>query len=413
MVGRTSVRSGALAPLSGSLWRLARVVPPQAESATRTQPARPPERGPFGPLRAADGNGVALPEGFSCRIVGRSGERVGGVTWHAAPGGGACFPDGDGWIYVSNSDVPLLGGVSAVRFEPDGTVGGGYRILSGTDHNRAGAATPWHTWLSCEATPLGRVFECDPYGYRAGLPRLPMGRFRHGGVAIDPDRGVVYLVEDEPDGCLYRFRPEDWGDLTTGTLEALAGTTGEQAAIWKPVRNPSAMSVPAREQVQGARRFDGAQDCHYADGFCYFTTRGDGRVYAYDAVNERVTVLYDGGAQPYDHDGEARPYEPGNGVMTTRGGLFVAEDDGVMEINVIARDGVVSPFLRVEGHVEGHEGSRITGPAFSPDGGRLYFSSQRGAHQAGSANPRGSANPGGGGSTGAGITYEVSGPFRG
>ncbi|MCT9930148.1 PhoX family protein [Planotetraspora sp. A-T 1434] len=369
-----------------------------------------PESGPFGPLKAVDGNGVALPEGFTCRIVGRSGERVGGVTWHAAPAGGACFPDGDGWIYVSNSDVPLVGGVSGVRFEPDGTVGTGYRILSGTDHNRAGAATPWHTWLSCEAIRLGRVFECDPYGYRAGLPRLAMGRFRHGGVAIDPDREVVYLIEDEPDGCLYRFRPEDWGDLTTGTLEVLAGPPGEQVAIWKPVRNPGATSVPAREQVEGARRFDGAQDCHYADGFCYFTTRGDGRVYAYDAVNERVTVLYDGGARSYGYDQDAQPYEYDGGAMSTPGNLFVAEDDGVMEINVITRDGAVSPFLRVEGH----EGSRITGPAFSPDGGRLYFSSRRGGtQQAGSTSPRGSTNPGGGGSTGAGITYEVSGPFRG
>jgi secreted PhoX family phosphatase len=39
--------------------------------------------------------------------------------------------------------------------------------------------------------------------------------------------------------------------------------------------------------------------------------------------------------------------------------------------------------------------SEVTGPVFSPDGTRLYFSSQRGG------NPQ------------TGITYEVTGPFRG
>ena len=45
-----------------------------------------------------------------------------------------------------------------------------------------------------------------------------------------------------------------------------------------------------------------------------------------------------------------------------------------MEINVITPDGVVAPFLRITGQ----SSSEITGPAFSPDGSRLYFSSQRG-----------------------------------
>ncbi|OEU99051.1 hypothetical protein AN217_15920 [Streptomyces qinglanensis] len=51
-----------------------------------------------------------------------------------------------------------------------------------------------------------------------------------------------------------------------------------------------------------------------------------------------------------------------------------------------------APFLRVEGQ----GGSEITGPAFSPDGKRWYFSSRRGV----------------GGRSSDGITYEVSGPFR-
>jgi uncharacterized protein len=60
-----------------------------------------------------------------------------------------------------------------------------------------------------------------------------------------------------------------------------------------------------------------------------------------------------------------------------------------MELCLISPGGIVSPFARVVGHA----GSELTGPAFSPDGTRLYFSSQRG-------------------SNGDGVTFEVSGPFR-
>ncbi|MFD2353504.1 alkaline phosphatase PhoX [Nonomuraea ferruginea] len=163
-------------------------------------------------------------------MVASSGSKVAGLTWHAAPDGGACFPDGDGWIYVSNSELSLLGGAAAIRFRPDGSVGDAYRILSGTELNRAGGATPWNTWLSCELGHRGRVFECDPYGARAPRPRLAMGRFKHEAAACDPDRRVVYLTEGEPDGCFYRFRPYDWGDLTEGALEVLCGS-----GRWEPV----------------------------------------------------------------------------------------------------------------------------------------------------------------------------------
>ncbi|GII26820.1 alkaline phosphatase PhoX [Planotetraspora mira] len=403
-MSRTFVRSRALAVLSGSLWRSAcTATAPLAPRAARpgsgstTPEAVPDERAaPYGDLCPPDANGLALARGFTGRVVGRSGHRVGGVTWHAAPDGGGCFPDGDGWIYVSNSAVPLLGGVSAIRFEPDGTIGSGYRILSGTDLNGAGGATPWQTWLSGETTSHGRLFECDPYGQRAAMPRLAMGQFRHEGATCDPDRGVVYLTEDEPDGCFYRFRPDDWGDLTTGTLEVMAGSPDREAVTWKRVPNPVAMFEPVREQVVGARRFNGGEDCHYSEGFCYFTTRGDSRMWAYDAANDRITVLYDGCAEPYGP--EIRDTAPGGDTsgperdtVVRSGDSYVAEDEGVMEITVISPGGVAEPFLRVEGH----EGSQITGPAFSPDGTRLYFSSQWGGEGAG------------------GITYEVSGPFRG
>ncbi|MCC5578239.1 DUF839 domain-containing protein [Microtetraspora sp. AC03309] len=398
MSRRTSVLPEMVPVLTGSLWRSACTAPGVRRARGGPVPSGgPPVQGdpagrtgggaggsPYGDLDAPDGNGIALARGFTSRVVGRSGERVGGLTWHAAPVGGGCFADGDGWIYVSNSEVPLLGGVSALRFGPDGTVRNGYRILSGTEWNRAGGATPWDTWLSCEETGRGRIFECDPYGHRAAMPRLAMGLFRHEGAAFDPARAAVYLTEGEPDGCFYRFRPEEWGDLTTGVLEVMVGGPGSGPVGWRRVPNPAALFEPTREQVEGAKRFDGSGGCHYSSGFCYFTTEGDGRVWAYDAEKERITTLRGGDAPPDEGDDAA----PG-----LTGDLFVAECGGAMEITVITDAGMATPFLRVTGHGE----SEITGPAFSPDGGRLYFSSRLGGE----------------GSPAAGITYEVTGPFRG
>jgi hypothetical protein len=55
---------------------------------------------------------------------------------------------------------------------------------------------------------------------------------------------------------------------------------------------------------------------------------------------------------------------------------------------VVAPDRTVTPFLRLDGPAD----AELTGPAFAPGGGRLYFSAGRG--RAG------------------GDTFEVTGPFR-
>ncbi|MEE1928714.1 alkaline phosphatase PhoX [Streptomyces sp. TRM 70351] len=370
-----SAGTGALA-VSGALWQGAAA---QAVAAT-------PGAGPYGPLLAPDRNGVALPEGFTSRVVARSARPVGGILWHAAPDGGACFADGDGWVYVSNSELPLIGGVSAIRFRADGSVDRAYRTLTGTTLNCAGGATPWNTWLSCEETFRGRVFETDPYGRRAAVARPAMGRFKHEAAACDPERGAVYLTEDESDGCFYRFTPDTWGDLSAGRLDVLCAASGG-GVEWAPVPNPAAplFGTQTRHQVSAARHFDGGEGCHYHDGVCYFTTKGDGRVWAYDARRGTLGLAYDGNGTLDGVD---------NVTGTAGGDLYVAEDGGNMEINIITPDGVVAPVVRVDGHDE----SEITGPAFSPDGSRLYFSSQRGASGFAAGTD--------------GVTFEVTGPFR-
>ena len=377
---RAAAVAGGATAFTGAMWHQAFAGPAQ------------PGPGPYGPLLEADANGIQLPEGFTSRVVARSLQRVPGTryTWHPAPDGGACFPAGDGWIYVSNSEVPLVGGVSAVRFGPDGTITSAYRILNGTTLNCAGGATPWGTWLSCEEHDLGLVYETDPQGSKSARSHPAMGRFKHEAAACDPERKVVYLTEDQSDGCFYRFTPKTWGDLSEGTLEVLVGT-GPGPVEWKQVPNPQIWITPTRDQVSGAMRFKGGEGCYYANGVCYFTTKGDNRVWAYDAAAGRLDIAYD---DDLVTGGEAPLTGVDNLTGTASGDLYVAEDGGNMEICVITPDGTVAPFLRVLGHDE----SEITGPAFSPDGSRLYFSSQRG--KSGFI----------GGTDG--YTYEITGPFR-
>jgi secreted PhoX family phosphatase len=368
---RAAVVGAGTTAFGGSLWR-------QAAAA----PATPgPTR--YGALQPADVNGLELPRGFSSRIVARSGRPVGpsGHVWHGAPDGGACFAAPGGWIYVSNSELLSGGGAGALRFDALGRITGAYRILSGTRANCAGGATPWGRWLSCEEVDRGYVWDTDPTGASGPVRRDAMGRFVHEAAAVDPVRKVVYLTEDEPDGCFYRFRPSRWPDLTAGVLEVL--TTG---GTWSRVPDPSGAATRTRHQVAAARRFAGGEGCWYAGGVCWFTTKGDGRVWRLDAATSRLTVAYD----------DAVPGAPLTGVDNVVGSdareLFVAEDGGDMQICVITEGGTVAPFLRVVGHPR----SEVTGPAFSPDGTRLYFSSQRGAT----------------GTSSGGVTYEVRGPFR-
>ncbi|WP_024757373.1 alkaline phosphatase PhoX [Streptomyces exfoliatus] len=376
---RGAVIGTSAAAFGGSLWH----------GAAFAAPAQP-GAGPYGALGAADSNGIMLPAGFTSRVIARSGQTVTGTsyTWHNAPDGGACFVDGTGWIYVSNSEINPSGGASAVRFDSSGAITGAYRILSGTRQNCAGGATPWNTWLSCEEVSLGYVYESNPWGGTA-YRRDAMGRFKHEAAAADPVRKVIYLTEDETNGCFYRFIPTTWGNLSAGTLQVLvAGSASSGSFTWQNVPDPDGSPTTTRTQVSGSKKFNGGEGCYYANDTVWFTTKGDNRVWQVNLATGTYELAYDDSLV----SGTAPLTGVDNITGTTSGDLFVAEDGGNLEICVITPDDIVAPFLRVTGQ----SSSEITGPAFSPDGSRLYFSSQRGTT----------------GSSSGGITYEVTGPFR-
>jgi hypothetical protein len=350
-------------------------------------PARP-GAGPYGPCAPGGVGGVACPTGFTSRVVARAGEAVaGGQTWHPLPDGGATFAGDDGWVYVSNSEVPgrPAGGAGAVRFDRDGEVVDAYRILGGTTMNCAGGATPWGTWLSCEEVEHGLVHECDPWGPGQGEPLPALGAFAHEAAAVDPGDRVLYMTEDDPRGRLYRFVPDAYPSLARGTLQ-VARVDRDGLVDWLDIADPSGRSAPTREQRREATVFDGGEGICRDGRWLYISTKGDDRIWAFDLDAQRILPLY-------DSDGLDDPplFGVDNVAVSASGDVYVAEDGGRLRISVIAADTLeVAPV--VELHGDEHDGSEITGLAFSPDGTRLCFSSQRAG--------------------GIGVTYEVAGPFR-
>ena len=137
----------------------------------------------------------------------------------------------------------------------------------------------------------------------------------------------------------------------------------------------------------GFQRGEGAW---FAAGVLYFCTTADDRVWAHDVQSSALEVIYDAATAGTG----AALHSPDNvTVHAGSGDIYVAEDGDDLQLVLLAdRNGqrFVAPFLQLTGH----DRSEITGPAFSLDGSRLYFSSQRGRDGK------------------SGMTFEVTGPFR-
>ncbi|MEM7415036.1 MAG: alkaline phosphatase PhoX [Gemmatimonadota bacterium] len=236
----------------------------------RVMPLEVPSR--FGPLVDDPAGIIALPEGFSYRLISRGGERMNdgffvptrhdGMATFAGPNGttvlvrnhemgldtdpaegafGADMEllsrlDADLLYDAGGGDRPALGGTTTIVYDTERqSLVSHHLSLAGTLVNCAGGPTPWGSWISCEETTEtpgsrydkahGYNFEVPALGSGVAQPRplVEMGRFVHEAIAVDPVSGVVYQTEDLSDGLLYRFIPNVPGQLHEGgRLQALA-----------------------------------------------------------------------------------------------------------------------------------------------------------------------------------------------
>lgn len=382
---------------------------------------------PKGPLSLDPLTQIRIPDGFTVRAVATSGLsvatpggsslRTSGFNWHNFPDGGAMYALADGgWIYTSNSEVaaPSAGGCSAIKFNADGEVVDAYPILTGTTQNCAGGKTPWQTWVSCEETATGVCWECDPFAESQGIAKPSLGLFGHEAIAVDQANGIIYLTEDNSSGRFYRWvaDPIDIDPNTgrmameTGTLQVMniAGFENGgypsntedvrelRAVSWVEVIRPQdpqstvRLELTAADQTVPGNLFDGGEGLWYYSlpdnvnhiprdgsvatrGIVFFTCKGDNRVWALDIENQLAELVFDNDQIEHDFN------DVDNLTISPWGDVIVAEDPPTVpysRIMVVLPNASCIVLVQCE-----HPGSEICGPAFAPDGRKLYFSSQR------------------------------------
>ena len=406
----------------------------------------------FGDLEPDPDGILDLPAEFSYQIISRHGDRMddGFFVPHRADGM-ATFPGPNGTtILVRNHEVsigadrqespfrsdeslqtrlssdqtydvdadgiPCPGGTTTIVYDTQAQrVERQFLSLVGTERNCAGGPTPWGSWLSCEESVSrvdrdhgvdhGWVFEvpASATGAAEPVPLKAMGRFNHEAVAVDPASGIVYQTEDRGDGLVYRYIPDEPGQLAQGgRLQALVvadrpsldtrnwdGETvspGEAMSVrWMDLDDIQSPEDDLRHRgfEAGAARFARGEGMWYSEGGAIFFACTNGGRIKKGQIWKYTPSPQEGTSHETDQPGTLELFvEPNDGglidnadnlTVSPWGDLIVCEDgSGEQYLVGITPEGRFYKFA----HNAMDNDSEMAGATFSPDGSTFFINIQ-------------------------------------
>ncbi len=393
-----------------------------------------------------------LPKGFSYKIISAAGKQMfDGYTVPTKMDGMATFMIGGKTVIIRNheidpgafgtgafgknnellkridkkliydngfEDTVALGGTTTIIYDTNTQkVEKEFLSLIGTLRNCAGGPTPWNSWITCEETVVTKSDKfMKNHGYNfevpatinpkiaEPIPLIEMGRFNHEAVCLEPKSGIVYQTEDAHDGLIYRYLPNQKGNLAKGgKLQALAikGQKSYDTRNWgaesnnhitiKNQRylvewvdldnvNPSEDDLRLRGLNKGAAKFARGEGMWFGNNEVYFAcTNGGakkvGQVFRY------IPSDFEGTIKEKDNPGTLELFIESensdiirncdNLTVSPWGDVILCEDDDSPRIVGVTPKGEIYHIA----HNVGYK-SELTGGCFSPDGSTFFVNIQ-------------------------------------
>lgn len=210
--------------------------------------------------------------------------------------------------------------------------------------------TAWGTLLAAEENGAeGRLFECQVNGLDMQCEDRPaVGRMSHEGIAAARD-GTIYVGDELNGGSIYKFVPNQYGDLSAGTLYALnivqpGPIDGTGTAEWValiPGQNGvvTAPSVNARAAADeaGVTDYLRPEDAELIGSNLYFATTTDRRVLRIPVNTDTpvVTEFVGVNVGNVNNESEVPTYglrSPDNLASDLAGNLYIIEDNDPSDI---------------------------------------------------------------------------------